>query len=171
MITLGVAARLAEEKGFEYLFEAMRLIGTEVQLLVAGPVDPVGENKYKEKIFKLIKDLNIKVKFLGNLNQQELKKFYRKIDVLVLPSVNSTEAFGMVQVEAMIAGTPVVASNLPGVRIPILKTKMGELAEPGNPKSLAKAIIKVYKTKYVNTAKKIFDINKTYEKYRAVILS
>lgn len=171
MITLGVAARLAEEKGFEYLFAAMKLIGPNVQLLVAGPIDPVGEGNYKNKILNLIKNLKIKVKFLGSLDQTRLKEFYRKIDLLVLPSVNSTEAFGIVQVEAMFNGTPVVASNLPGVRVPILKTKMGELAEPKNPESLAKAILKVCKTKYINTTSKIFDINKSYEKYRAVILS
>lgn len=168
---IGVAARLAEEKGFEYLFEAMKLIGDETELLVAGPVDPVGEGNYKNKIMNLIKRLSIKVIFLGNLDQNKLKTFYKSIDVLVLPSVNSTEAFGMVQVEAMLQGTPVVASDLPGVRIPILKTKMGELAEPKNPQSLAQAILKVYKKKYVNTVKKIFDINKSYEKYRSIILS
>jgi len=170
MITLGVAARLAEEKGIEYLLEAMQIIGDDVQLLVAGPIYPVGEEVYKNKIMKLVEKMEDKVKFLGNLDQKKLKEFYKKIDILVLPSINSTEAFGLVQVEAMLAGTPVVASNLPGVRLPILKTGMGVLAEPKNPASLASAIMKVYKTKYANTARKIFDINKTYEKYRAIIL-
>ena len=176
MITLGVAARLAEEKGFEYLFEAMKRIESNIQLLVAGPIDPVGEEYYKNKIFKLIKELNIKVKFLGNLDQNKLKEFYKKIDILVLPSINSTESFGMVQVEAMFQGTPVVASNLPGVRIPILKTKMGELAEPENSESLARVIIEVYRN--INTYRKrrqialtTFDVNKSYEIYRDIILN
>jgi len=174
-LTLGIAARLAEEKGVEYLLEAIPLIEDnikkEVDLLIAGPIEPVGEEKYKNKIMNLVKHMGNKVKFLGILGQKELRNFYGSIDILVLPSVNSTEAFGMVQVEAMLQGTPVVASNLPGVRIPILKTKMGELAEPKNAKSLSEAISKVYRNKYVNTASKIFDINKSYEKYRVVILS
>ena len=51
-----------------------------------------------------------------------MSSFYKSIDLLVLPSINQTEAFGMVQAEA-IAGTPVIAGNLPGVRIPIKLTK------------------------------------------------
>ena len=171
MITLGVAARLAEEKGFEYLFEAMNIIGLHVRLWGAGSIDPVGEEKYKNIIMNLVSKMGDRVKFLGNLDQVELKNFYRDIDILVVPSINSTEAFGIVQVEAMMQDTPVVASNLPGVRVPILKTGMGELCEPENPESIAKAIIKVAKTKYENTAKNLFVPKLSYEKYRSVILS
>ena len=51
--------------------------------------------------------------------------FYTCIDVLVVPSINSTEAFGLVQVEAMMMGVPVVASDLPGVRVPVQKQGWG----------------------------------------------
>ncbi len=63
----------------------------------------------------------------------------------MLPSVNSTESFGLVQVEAMLCGTPVVASALPGVRQPVLVTGMGEVAPVADPVGLAAAIIRVLK--------------------------
>jgi len=72
----------------------------------------------------------------------------------------------------MLTGTPVIASNLPGVRVPIRLTKMGEIVKPKNPQQISKAIIKILKNKnkfsnnfLINKAKKIFDINKTYQFY------
>ena len=57
-------------------------------------------------------------KFLGNLDLTQMAAYYPNLDVLVVPSLNSTEAFGLVQIEAMLNGTPCVASALPGVRQP-----------------------------------------------------
>jgi glycosyltransferase involved in cell wall biosynthesis len=64
-------------------------------------------------------------------------------DVTVLPSLNRTESFGMVQVESMLCGTPVVASDLPGVRQPVRHTGMGLVVEPRNPRALADAILEI----------------------------
>ncbi|MDX1372735.1 MAG: glycosyltransferase family 4 protein, partial [Nitrososphaeraceae archaeon] len=134
---IGIAARLAAEKGIEYLFEALPQImengkwkmengeKKKIKIIVAGSKDPVGEENYKRKIMKLVDKYKDNVIFLGELSQEEMGSFYSLIDVLVLPSTNSTESFGMVQVEAMMMGVPVVASDLPGVRVPILKTGMG----------------------------------------------
>ncbi|MCI0528881.1 MAG: glycosyltransferase [Nitrospira sp.] len=69
--------------------------------------------------------------------------FYSLIDVLVLPSVNSTEAFGMVQAEAMKMGVPVVATELPGVSVPIKVTGMGEIVPIKDVHALSRAIGKV----------------------------
>jgi glycosyltransferase involved in cell wall biosynthesis len=63
--------------------------------------------------------------------------------VTILPSINSTESFGMVQVEAMTCGTPVVATDLPGVRQPVRMTGMGLVVPPEDPASLAEAIISI----------------------------
>jgi glycosyltransferase involved in cell wall biosynthesis len=62
-------------------------------------------------------------------------------DVLVLSSINSTESFGMVQVEAMICGTPVVATDLPGVRQPVGSTGMGRVVPIRDAHALAEAVI------------------------------
>ena len=118
-----------------------------------------------KKLLCCSKEYKIKHTFLGNLTSKQLSAFYKSIDLLVLPSINQTEAFGMVQAEAMIAGTPVIASNLPGVRIPIKLTKMGIIVEPKNIDQLSKAIKDILenKNKYTNArlvrnAKEIFDI-------------
>jgi glycosyltransferase involved in cell wall biosynthesis len=80
---------------------------------------------------------------LGVLDAVQMAAFYPNLDVLVVPSLNSTESFGLVQVESMLCGTPCVASDLPGVRQPILQTGMGEIAPIGDAEGLAQSILKV----------------------------
>lgn len=139
-VIVGVAARLAAEKGIEYLIEALPLLSRDTVIVIAGPMEPVGEERYKKQIFSLVHRYKKQVIFLGTLSQQEIGAFYSLLDVLVLPSINSTEAFGLVQVEAMLCGIPVVASDLPGVREPIQKTGMGIIVPKQNSERIAQAI-------------------------------
>jgi glycosyltransferase involved in cell wall biosynthesis len=118
----------------------------------------------------LIKRYSDHVTFLGVLNPQQMADFYTACDVLVLPSINSTESFGLVQVEAMLCGTPVVASNLPGVRQPVRMTGMGEIAPIRDAEGLAEAILKVLKSpdSYIKPRRdiaRIFDMDVTVSKY------
>jgi glycosyltransferase involved in cell wall biosynthesis len=69
--------------------------------------------------------------------------FYPNLDVLTVPSLNSTEAFGLVQIEAMMNGVPCVASALPGVRQPVRMHGMGKIAKIGDAVSLAESILEV----------------------------
>jgi glycosyltransferase involved in cell wall biosynthesis len=69
--------------------------------------------------------------------------YYPNLDVLVVPSLNSTEAFGLVQVEAMLNGVPCIASDLPGVRRPVQMHNMGEVTPIGDASALAEALLKV----------------------------
>jgi glycosyltransferase involved in cell wall biosynthesis len=69
--------------------------------------------------------------------------FYPCLDLLVVPSLNSTESFGLVQIEAMMLGVPVVASNLPGVRQPVKITGMGTVAGIGDAADLAARMLEV----------------------------
>jgi len=176
-VWIGFSGRIAQEKGIEYLIKSIKLLTFNISrlfLIFAGPYgeNVSGEESYYLKIKKMLDDEKINYRFLGNLNEKQLGAFYKAIDVLILPSVNSTEAFGMVQAEAMLLGTPVIASNLPGVKIPISLTKMGEVIEPKNEKQLSLAISKILKNrkKYTNKnlvkkAQKIFDIKKVYKFY------
>jgi len=184
-IWIGYAGRIASEKGLEYLIQSLTPAGWsnglpagEIELVFAGPYgkDVAGENKYFQKIITLLKENKIKYRFFGNLSGGDLSAFYKTIDILTLPSINQTEAFGMVQVEAMLLGTPAIASNLPGVRVPIRLTKMGILVEPKNSQQISEAIIKILKNKnkfsnefLINKAKKIFNIKKTYHFYDKTI--
>jgi len=171
---IGYVGRIASEKGIEYLIEATKKMNKKITLVFAGPYgkDVTGENKYYKKIIMMLKEFKINYLFLGNLTSKQLGSFYKSIDLLVLPSINQTEAFGMVQAEAMIAGTPVIASNLPGVRIPIRLTKMGIIIEPKNSEQITKAILEILKNKnkFVNdklikNAQEIFNIKKVYKFY------
>ena len=141
---IGMVARLAAEKGVEYLVEAMPMILESLpnaQVVFVGEYENViGEKAYKKKILPMIDSLGDHWAFLGPLKEAEKTAFFHLCDVLVLPSVNSTESFGMVQIEALTCGTPVVASNLPGVRQPVLTTGMGKIVPLKDPKSLASAI-------------------------------
>jgi glycosyltransferase involved in cell wall biosynthesis len=145
-----MAARLATEKGVEVLIEAMpRLLQTEglerVKVLFAGQYrDVMGEEDYYQRLMPMIDDLGTEHwEFLGILSQEQMPAFFAACDVLVVPSLNSTESFGLVQVEAMLCGTPSIASNLPGVRQPPLMTRMGEVVPIGDADALADAIVRM----------------------------
>ena len=147
--TVGMAAtRLATEKGVEVLIEAMpRLLAVypRLKVLFAGQYeDVVGEDAYYRRLMPMIEQLGTEHwEFLGILTQEQMPAFFAACDVLVVPSLNSTESFGLVQVEAMLCGTPSIASNLPGVRQPPLMTGMGEVAAIGDSEALANAIIRI----------------------------
>ena len=144
---VGMAARLATEKGVEFLVEAFPTVlekHPQARVLFVGQYTGViGEDKYAQKLSPLIQAMDDHWSFLGILPPEELAAFYRLAEVTVLPSLNSTESFGMVQVESMISGTPVVASDLPGVRQPIRMTGMGCIVPPADVAQLAQAIISV----------------------------
>jgi glycosyltransferase involved in cell wall biosynthesis len=81
--------------------------------------------------------------FLGNLDPDQMAAFYPNLDVLTVPSLNSTEAFGLVQIEAMMNGVPSVPSALPGVRRPVQMHGMGVVSQIGDSASLAESILSV----------------------------
>ena len=146
-VVIGMAARLATEKGVEYLIAALPEVlkkYPQARVLFVGPYQNVmGEDAYARRLMPMIQNLGEHWQFLGVVSDHDLSAFFHVCHVLVLPSVNSTESFGLVQVEAMICGTPVVATDLPGIRQPVLDTHMGQLIPPRNPAALAQAVIEV----------------------------
>ncbi len=139
-----MAARLATEKGVEYLVQALPAVlekHPKARVLFVGQHEQVfGEEAYALKLAPLIERLGKAWIFLGILPSVELAAVYHLADVLVLPSINSTESYGMVQVEAMTCGTPVVATDLPGIRQPVAMTGMGLIVPPQDASALAHAI-------------------------------
>ena len=146
---IGMATRFASEKGVEILLNALPGVMKkypEAAVLYAGQhQDVMGEAAYFERLLPIITSyqVNGQWKFLGVLTPEEMSLFYHCLDVLVVPSLNSTETFGLVQIEAMIQGTPTIASDLPGVRVPPRLTGMGEVVPIGDPNALAEAILKI----------------------------
>lgn len=176
---IGFAARFAAEKGVEYMLEAIPYVLKEfpdIRVLFAGEYkNVIGESLFRE-LEPMMDKCREKLIFLGVLDPQQMADYFRVCDVVVLPSVNSTESFGLVQVEAMLSGTPVVASNLPGVRIPTRVTGMGETVPIRNEVALAEAIVRVvrerdrYRRPRESIAR-LFDIDTTLRMYEELFES
>lgn len=150
---IGMAARFASEKGVEVLLDALPVIlkkYPKAQVLFAGTYQNVmGEQAYSDRLMPRIREYELRGhwKFLGNLDPVQMAAFYPNLDVITVPSLNSTEAFGLVQIEAMMNGVPSVPSALPGVRQPVKMHSMGIVSEIGDSESLASAILEVLDNK------------------------
>lgn len=146
-IIIGMAARLATEKGVEFLAQALPLVRqkfpTARVLFVGQHQNVFGEEAYARRLAPLIEALGENWQFLGVVSEVEKAAFFHECAVTVLPSLNSTESFGIVQIEAMSCGAPVVASDLPGVRQPVALTGMGRIVPPGDAAALASGIVEV----------------------------
>lgn len=177
---IGFCGRIAKQKGIELLVQSTKILdkklGNNYVVLMAGPKNVIGENYYGYLSKKYSEILENKFVFLDSINREFLSVFYKKLDLLVLPSDDILESFGWVQVEAMMCGSPCVATNLPGMRIPVLKTGLGELFINGNKNDLAKKLAlvlkkgrKYYQNKY-NKNLNIFDYKKSIDQYEKLFL-
>ena len=155
---IGMGARFATEKGVEILLDALPdilKVHPDTKVEFAGPWQHImGEEHYIQRLLPKIMQYEAAGhwEFVGSLSPVEMSAFYPNIDVLTIPSLNSTEAFGLVQIEAMINGVPSVASNLPGVRQPVRMHGMGRVVPIGDSKALAEAILAVLAEKSQYTA-------------------
>lgn len=146
---IGMAARFAADKGVEVLLDALPAVlerHPHAQVLFAGEFEGVmGEHAYAKRLMPRIREFEQRGHwtFLGNLDPVQMAAFYPNLDLLTVPSLNSTEAFGLVQIEAMLHGVPCVASALPGVRQPVTMHGMGRIAAIGDAADLAAKILEV----------------------------
>jgi glycosyltransferase involved in cell wall biosynthesis len=144
---IGISARLAAEKGVEVLLKALpRVLDAHPEALVlhAGPYkEIIGEEAYAARLQPLFEKYKDHYKLLGTLHGAELTAFYRSLDALAICSLNSTESFGLVQIEAMRNEVPVAACGLPGVRQPVTMTGMGEVTPVGDADALAQSLIAI----------------------------
>lgn len=135
--TLLFVGRLERRKGLEQLVRAVILLKAhrpDLRLLV------VGEGPERERCQELVPArLRSDVVFLGRVDQADLPRFYTSADVFVSPALGG-ESFGIVLIEAMAAGTPVVASDIPGYRSVLRDGVHGLLVRPDDPRALADAI-------------------------------
>ena len=130
--------RLVAYKGYYYLVAAAKHLGSDYVVLIGGTGALRGE--LEKEIAEL--GLQGKVELLGRIGDEELPAYYGACDVFCLSSVQKTEAFGIVQIEAMSCGKPVVATRIPHSGVPYVNAHgiSGLNVTPGNAYELSEAI-------------------------------
>lgn len=169
---VGFVGRFAHEKGVDCLIKAVPRVAAavpDVRFAFAGPQDAVGETTWRD-LQPLIEKYGAYLTFLGTLPAERMPDFYAACDVVTVPSINSTESFGMVQAEAFMCGTPVVATDLPGVRQPVAMSGMGEIVPAADVEALARGIVSVLRSreKYIRPHDEIvraFGMTHTVDEY------
>jgi rhamnosyl/mannosyltransferase len=176
--TVLFTGRLNYYKGVSYLLEAISTMETSVELLVVGDG---GRRKELERHVDFL-GISNSVHFLGYVSDERLNACYESASVFVLPSVEPSEAFGIVQLEAMAHGLPVINTNLPtGVPWVSLDGETGITVPPRDSSALAEALDSILsdpeqKAAYGQAARKRVEdqfteaemISDTIEVYRAV---
>jgi len=133
--TVLAVGRLVYYKGFEYLVRAMRHVDGRALIIGDGPL------RENLKAIAVSCGVTDRVVFLGEKSGQDLVPYFHAAEVFALPSVARSEAFGIVQLEAMACGKPVINTNLDsGVPFASLDGKTGLTVPPADPESLAAAI-------------------------------
>ncbi|HEX6288537.1 MAG TPA: glycosyltransferase [Herpetosiphonaceae bacterium] len=170
---VGFAGRFVEEKGFDFLLDAIPLIKAQipgVHFVFAGETN-VAYEKFYERLAPQIEQHRDDITLLGLLRDpQQLANFYAMCDVFTLPS--RTDCFAIVQVEALLSGTPLVTSNIPGARVVVQETSMGLLVAPRDPQALAEGLIEVltHPEAYrpdTSSVQAIFNLRRTVDQYEA----
>ena len=133
-------------KGLNDLIEAIYILkneGVNVKLNVVGNGNQI--DNYRTIVHTMqIKDI---VTFHEDVDYNCISKYYNKASILVMPTYLNIESFGMVLIEAMACGTPVIGTKIGGIPFVIKNGKTGLLVEPKNPKSLAEAIKRLLEDK------------------------
>ncbi len=171
---VGFAGRWVEEKGFDYLIQAIPKVLERVpntRFLYAGEQNIFYEDFFR-KCQPLLEPVRPNVVFLGLLTDpQRLANFYALCDVFVVAS--RTDCFPSTQVEAVLSGTPLVTTDIPGAREVVKVTGMGLLVPPRDPEGLARGIAEALtgRGRYVKPPAEIrgiFDREKSVSEYEAL---
>lgn len=140
ILTVG---RLHPRKGQSFILESLNQLPEALKPKVEFWIVGNGKNTdYEKELKALIKLSDIKVKMLGQLNDEELRAVYEKADIFAMTSIHykkSIEGFGLVYLEASAHGLPVVASHIGGVPDAVAHNKTGLLVPPGDKRALAEA--------------------------------
>jgi phosphatidyl-myo-inositol dimannoside synthase len=140
ILTVG---RLHPRKGQSFILKALNYLPEELKPKVEFWMVGNGKHtEYQEELKRLVKQSDIKVKMLGQLNDERLREVYEQADIFAMTSMHykkSIEGFGLVYLEASAHGLPVVAHHIGGVPDAVQHNKTGLLVPPGDKRALAKA--------------------------------
>lgn len=133
--------RLEKRKGADYLLKAYKRVKQEIphsRLIIVGP-----GTRLRAKYEKRVEESGLReVVFVGFVNRDDLPRYYKTADVFCAPATG-WESFGIVLLEAMAVGTPIVASNIVGYASLVTHGVEGLLVPPKDEKGLAQALISV----------------------------
>lgn len=137
LLFVGALDRAHYFKGVADLLQGVSILNDPNLALIV-----VGQGDMQETYGRQATDLGLAAQthFPGFVLDDELPAYYRLADATVLPSTTAGEAFGLVLIESLACGTPVVASALPGVRTVVADGEDGFLVGPGDPEALAAQI-------------------------------
>ena len=146
--------RIEQIKGIDVLLKALGLLFQDQPelradvclLVVGGALDPDDDAPETEKLLELRRlvhenDMEGNVDFVGSRDQERLALYYAAADLCAVPSL--TESFGLVALESMACGTPVVATRVGGLQTVVEDGESGLLVPPGDQHALAKAMARV----------------------------
>lgn len=168
---IGFAGRFVEEKRPDLLIHALEVINRTfptARVVFAGQ-HQIPYESYWPRHKPLVDRYQDQLVFLGVVpSPQDMADFYAACDVLVLPS--DTECFALVQVEAMLCGTPVVMTDTPGGRVPVQLTGMGKIVPRNNWQALGEGIVEVlsHRERFVRPAVEVerhFAVEETVSRY------
>lgn len=127
-------------KGPYILLKAISIIKNQFKDFI---VVFAGRGPMQEELIKMAQKLGVEknIRFTGYVDDELKPLYFKSADIFCLPSINTAEAFGIVNLEAMACGLPIVSTRLGGIPDVVEDGKNGLLAEPGDEKSLADALI------------------------------
>ena len=166
---LSILNKSHKYKGLDYLLKALALVKEEIEdvkLMVGGKGELIGY--YKGMVKSL--DLENNVEFQGFIPQEKLVEYYNRSSVFVLPSISSKqEGFGIVLLEALACGTPVITTDIVGVAKDVEANNSGIIVPPNNIEALAKALVRMLEDDDLSTemgrnGRKLVEEKYTWEK-------
>ena len=141
---IGYAGRFVQEKRPDLLIRSLDVINEKhpnARIVFAGEYD-IGYEGTWQRHQDLVEKYKSQLIFLGLIqDKQKLANFYAACDAIVMPS--DSDCFPLVQGEAMLCGTPVVMTDIPGGRVAVTITGMGKLAKPGDARSIGETTLEV----------------------------
>ncbi|TBR14787.1 glycosyltransferase, partial [bacterium] len=168
---VGIIGRITPLKGHMYFIKAMAKASRVIpglKIWIVGDA-PSSKDAYKEQLKILVKRLGLSssTDFLGN--QKDVPQILKNLDLLVL-STTTHEAFGRVIIEAQACGVPVVATSVGGVNDIIDDGRTGLLVPPGDPESMAEAVLKIFNSPGLATELSEAAYRKVKEKYSVELM-